>query len=77
VFASAVFKFFVINYSMILFFVLALLVLNNCIYSGVNIWGELLLNGLTSLGISAVVCTVWIVINKGKAVQLVKILRKG
>lgn len=76
-FESSVHRYWLKNYSMILTFTIALLVLNTCVRTSLCGWRELLLNGLASLAVSAIVCTVWGIFSKTETAQLVRILWKG
>lgn len=76
-FEGSVHRYYLKNYSMILIFATALLALNTCVRTSLSGWGELLLNGLTSLAVSAIVCAVWGLFSRRETVQLAKILRKG
>lgn len=70
-------KFYLTNYGMITLFTFALVALNSCKQNISNIFVELVLNGFISLGISAVICVVILLICKEKTMQLLKIMRKG
>jgi O-antigen/teichoic acid export membrane protein len=76
-FESSVYRYYLKNYSMILTFAIALLALNTCVRASLSGWGELLLNGVTSLAVSAIVCAVWGIFSRKETAQLAKILRKG
>lgn len=65
------------NYSMILTFTVALLILNHCLrhYSGQ--WSELFVNGFISIGISIVICGVTIFSNKDICRIVTSYLKRG
>ena len=76
-FEGSVRRYYLKNYSMILTFTIALLSLNTCVRASLSGCGELLLNGVTSLAVSAIVCAVWGIFCRKETIQLATILRKG
>ena len=63
-FATTPTKYYLTNYGMIGLFFAAMVVLDRCMQSGGNAWGNLLMNGCISVGISAAVCLPVVLLNK-------------
>ena len=70
-------KHYIRNYGMILLFFISLVSLNFVMQSFDNKWIELLVNGCISVGISALICVIELLLNRNICKQFILLLRKG
>ena len=71
-FAESPTKYYIKNYGMILVFFVSLIILDCTMFSFHNIWVELIINGLLSVGISLIGCIIVLLLNWNTSRKLLK-----